>query len=132
MNILIFINNLIKYSNKMFTDFLQFIVENNLIGLFMASFLLLAVSQILSSIKINLIDYYLNKLFKTSDNNLIKLVTSFFQFILILIFLYFIYNYLIKPIQYRYIKRNTFDDVSWKKNLILELKEINTKLIKSN
>ena len=121
------INNLIKNGTYIFNDFLKFMVENKLLSLFMVSFCALAISQLLSSLKINIIDYYLNKLFKTSSNNLINFFTSFSQFILIIIFLYFIYNNLIKPIEYKYII-NKFDDISWKKNLLSELKDISTKL----
>jgi hypothetical protein len=122
-----FINNLIKYSSIIFNDFLKFIIENKLLSLFMVSFFALAISQLLSSLKLNIFDYYLNKIFKTTNNNLINLLTSFFQFILIILFLYFIYNNFIRPIEYKY-TINKFDDISWKNNLLNEIRNINNKI----
>jgi hypothetical protein len=125
--ILTFINNLTKYSYNIFQDFLKFIVENKLSGLFIVAFFGLAISSLISSIKINIIDYYLNKLFKTHNNNLINLFTSLLQTILIIILLYFIYNNLFKPLDKKYII-NKFDDIVWKNNLLTELREIRTQM----
>ena len=125
--ILTFINNLIKYSSTIFEDFLKFIIENKLSGLFIVAFFGLAVSSLISSIKTNIIDYYLNKLFKTSNNNLINLFTSLIQTILIIIILYFIYNNLFKPLEKKYII-NKFDDIAWKNDLLTELRTIRNQM----
>jgi hypothetical protein len=125
--ILIFINNLIKYSNSIFEDFLRFIVENKLSGLFIVAFFGLAVTSLISSIKINIIDYYLNKFFKTTNNNLINLVTSVIQTILIIIILYFVYNNLFKPLDKKYMITK-FDEIAWKNDLLTELKTIRNQM----
>jgi hypothetical protein len=125
--ILTFINNLIKSSSIMFEEFLKFIVENKLSGLFIVAFSGLAISSLISSIKINIIDYYLNKLFKTTNNNLINVVTSLIQTILIIIILYFIYNNLFKPLDKKYII-SKFDDIAWKNDLLTELKTIRNQM----
>ncbi len=122
-NIIIFFNNLIKYCYNVFEDFIKFIIENKLLGLFMASFIGLAATNIVSSFKVNIIDYYLNKLFKTTNNNLINLFTTILQSILIILLLYFIYNNFIKHINYKY-SISTFDDISWKNNLLNEIRDI--------
>ena len=118
-----FINNLIQYSNNIFKDFITFIISNKLLGLFMTAIIAIAITSLASSLKTNIIDYYLNKLFKTNNNNLINLFTSFVQSILIIIFLYFIYTNFIKPIEHKYIVSN-FDDIAWKKEILTEIKDI--------
>ena len=92
MNISVFINNLIKYGSNIFEDFIKFIIANRLLGLFMAAIIGIAITTLASSFKVNIVDYYLNKLFKTTNNNLINLFTSLTQSILIIVILYFIYN----------------------------------------
>jgi large-conductance mechanosensitive channel len=119
----LFINNLIKYSYKTFEDFLKFIVENKLTTLFMAAIIGLVITTFVTSLRINLIDYYLNKFFKTTNNNLINLFTSFIQSVLIIIFLYFIYIHFIKNLEKRYYY-NKFDEIAWKNNLLNEIRDI--------
>jgi large-conductance mechanosensitive channel len=123
MNISVFINNLIKYAFDIFEDFIKFIIANRLLGLFMAAIIGIAITTLASSFKVNIVDYYLNKLFRTTNNNLINLFTSLVQSILIVILLYFIYNSFIKPIEHRYTIR-TFNDIEWKNNLLSEIREI--------
>jgi hypothetical protein len=119
--------NFFAYISDMFTHFVDFIIENNLLGLFIVGLIGLALSQLLSSLKINLFDYYLNKLFKTSNNNLINILSSFLQFLIIILLLYFIYRSFIKPISERF-KEPKFDEIGWKNNLLIELKNINDKM----
>ncbi len=122
-----FFSNFTKYISDMFTNFVDFIVENNLLGLFMIGIIGIALSQLISSLKVNIFDYYLNKLFKTSNNNLINIFTSFLQFLIIIIILYFIYKNFIKPVSERF-NQNRFDEVGWKNNMLLELRTINNKI----
>ena len=123
MNIIGFINNLIKYGSNIFEEFIKFIISNKLLGLFMAAIIGIAITTLASSFKVNVIDYYLNKLFKTTNNNLINFLTSFAQSVIIIIILYFIYNNFIKPIEYRY-RVATFNDIEWKNDLLTEIKDI--------
>ena len=125
MNIFGFINNIMKYCSNVFEDFIKFIIANKLLGLFMAAIIAIAITSLVSSFKINIVDYYLNKLFKTTNNNLINLFTSFVQTIIIILFLYFIYNNFIKPIEYKYSPSN-FDEIEWKNNLLTEIRDIKT------
>jgi hypothetical protein len=123
MNISVFINNLIKYGSNIFEDFIKFIIANRLLGLFMAAIIGIAITTLASSFKVNIVDYYLNKLFKTTNNNLINLFTSLTQSILIIVILYFIYNNFIKPIEIKYTV-STFNEIEWKNNLLTEIIEI--------
>ncbi len=123
MNISVFINNLIKYGSNIFEDFIKFIIANRLLGLFMAAIIGIAITTLASSFKVNIVDYYLNKLFKTTNNNLINLFTSLAQSILIIVILYFIYNNFIKPIEIKYTV-STFNEIEWKNNLLTEIIEI--------
>lgn len=125
--IIIFFNNLIKNSYNIFEDFLRFIVENKLTSLLLVGIIGLAISGLISSIKINIIDYYLNKLFRTTNNNLINLFTSFAQFIIIIIFIYFLYNNFLKKIDYKYVV-TSFNEIDWKNNLLNEIRNINSKM----
>jgi large-conductance mechanosensitive channel len=120
-------NNTIKYFNNILNEFFKFIIENNLLSLLIVGIIGLAVSTLITSLKTNIIDYYLNKFFKTTNNNIIKFVTSFIQFILIILFLFFIYNVFIKKMIHKY-TINKFDDVAWKNNLLNEIRDINSKL----
>jgi hypothetical protein len=122
-----FITNFFAYISDMFTNFVDFIVENNLLGLFMIGIIGIALTQLITSLKINIFDYYLNKLFKTSNNNLINIFSSFLQFFVIIIFMYFMYKSFIKPISERF-RAPKFDEIEWKNNLLIELKSINNKM----
>ena len=62
------------YIKNLINDFIIFLIENKLLSLFIISFFAVAISQLLLSIKTNIIEFYLNKLFKTSNNNLINLI----------------------------------------------------------
>lgn len=115
--------NIIKSSLDIFEDFIKFIIANKLLGLFMAAIITIAITTFASSFKVNIVDYYLNKLFKTTNNNLINLFTSFLQSVLIIIFLYFIYNNFIKPVEIKYTS-NTFNDIAWKNDLLTEIRNI--------
>ena len=127
MNINNFINNIIKYFSNVFSEFFKFMIENNLLNLLIVGIIGIALSYLINSLKINIIDYYLNKIFKTTDNNLISFATSFFQFILIILFLYFIYHTFLKRINEAYMV-NKFDDIEWKNNLLNEIRNINSKM----
>ena len=52
MNISIFINNIIKHFNNVFSDFFKFIVENNLVNLFIVGIIGIALSFLINSIKL--------------------------------------------------------------------------------
>ena len=97
-----FFGTLFSYVTNIFNSFVKFMIDNNLVNLFMAAIIGLALSNLIGSIKVNLLDYYINKLFKTTNNNLINLATSFLQFILIVLILYFLYNHFLKKISERF------------------------------
>jgi large-conductance mechanosensitive channel len=124
-----FINNIINYSVSIFDSFVKFMVDNNLVSLFMAAIIGLALSNLINSLRINILDYYLNKLFKTTDNNLINFGTSVLQFLLIVIMLYFLHNHFLKKINEKYVSHEPhFNDTLWKENILLQLKNINSKM----
>ncbi len=124
---LTFLKNIADYSSEIFTNFINFIIQNNLLSLFIVGVIGIALSQLISSIKTNIFDYYLNKIFKTSNNNLINLITSFLQFLIIIIFLFFIFKNIIKPINDRF-QQYKFDEIGWKNNLLNEIKDIKSQL----
>ncbi len=112
-----------------FSDFINFIIDNKLTSLLVFAILGLAISGLVDSLKINIIEYYLNKLFKTSNNNLIMFFTAFIQFLIIIFILYLIYRLILKKIKIN--KRNEpfeidkFDEISWKKEVLTEIKTLN-------
>ncbi len=123
------IDNIINYTSSIFNSFVSFIVENNLISLFMAALFAYALNGLINSLKTNIIEYYLNKLFKTSNNNLINLFISFLQFLLIITIIYFFYTYVLRKIADKYKNnKSKFNDNLWKENILLELKDINNKI----
>jgi large-conductance mechanosensitive channel len=122
-----FINKLLKYGYNVFDDFLKFIVENKLLSFFMAAIITLAITNLISSFKVNIIDYYLNKIFKTTNNNLINLFTTFMQSGIIIIFLYFVYNNFIKKLINKY-EINKFNEIEWKNSLLNEIRDIKTNI----
>ncbi len=123
-----FINDLIKSVVSIFDSFVKFMIDNNLVSLFMAAIIGLALGNLIGSLKTNIIDYYLNKLFKTTNNNLINFGTSILQFLLIVIVLYFLYNHFLKKIHERYTIGPRFNDIKWKENMLLELKNISSRI----
>ncbi len=125
-DIIVFINNLITYCYNVFEDFIRFMVEHKLLSLFVAGIIGLVIANLVSSVRINLFDYYLNKIFKTSNNNLINLFTTFVQSIIIIIFLYFIYNNFVVYFDTKYSvdKFNKFDEITWRNNILNEIRDI--------
>ncbi len=126
-SIINFINTLIKNFYNIFEDFLKFIVTNNLTSLLIITILSLAISGFTLSFKTNIIDYYLNKIFKTTNNNLINVVTSFIQSLLIILFIYLVYTHFIKKLEKKFILTK-FNEIEWKNNLLNEIRDINIKL----
>jgi large-conductance mechanosensitive channel len=122
------IKNMWKNLSHLFNDFINFIIENRLTSLLLVAILGLAITSIVASLKTDIIEYYLNKLFKTSDNNLIMFLIAFVQFIITLALLYLIYKFLFSRIEKFKASKESFDDVSWKTNLLLELKTLNSNL----
>ncbi len=109
-----------------FTDFMNFIIENRLTSLLIIALMGLAITGLVNSLKTNIIEYYLNKFFKTSNNNLIMLFTALIQFIIIIVIVFFIYRYILKKIAEPFIQNKMqFDDVAWKKDILTELKTLN-------
>ncbi len=117
--------DIIKYIRNAFEEFIKFTVDNGVFTLIIAAIVSIAISNLVSSIKTNIIDYYLNKIFRTTNNNLIALFTSILQFILILYGLYVFYNLFFKHIILRY-QRNQGSDMQWKNAVLTELRELNT------
>ncbi len=120
-----FIENIWKYIGLLFNDFINFIIENRLTSLLIVAILGLAISNLISSLKTNIIEYYLNKLFKTSNNNLIMFSTSILQFIIIIIILYIIYKFIFKQIEQFNYQKMKFNEIEWKNNILTELKTLN-------
>ena len=109
-----------------FSDFINFIIVNKLTSLLVVAILGLAISGLINSLKINIIEYYLNKLFKTTNNNLIMFFTSFIQFLIIILILYLIYKFIIKTVYEPFHKdKPSFDEISWKKEVLTEIKTLN-------
>jgi large-conductance mechanosensitive channel len=112
-----------------FNDFMNFIIENRLTSLLIIALMGIAISGLVTSLKTNIIEYYLNKLFKTSNNNFVMLFTALIQFIIIIVIIFFIYRYILKKIAEPFIQNKVqFDDISWKKNVLTELKTLNSNL----
>jgi large-conductance mechanosensitive channel len=110
-----------------FSDFINFIIVNKLTSLLVVAILGLAISGLINSLKTNIIEYYLNKLFKTTNNNLIMFLTSFIQFLIIILILYLIYKFIIKTLIESFHKddKTPFDEISWKKDVLSEIKTLN-------
>jgi large-conductance mechanosensitive channel len=112
-----------------FSDFMNFIIENRLTSLLIIALMGIAISGLVTSLKTNIIEYYLNKLFKTSNNNFVMLFTALIQFIIIIVIIFFIYRYILKKIAEPFMHPTVpFDDISWKKNVLTELKTLNSNL----
>ena len=79
-----------------FNDFMNFIIENRLTSLLIIALMGIAISGLVTSLKTNIIEYYLNKFFKTSNNNFVMLFTALIQFIIIIVIIFFIYRYILK------------------------------------
>ena len=114
-----------------FNDFMNFIIENRLTSLLIIALMGIAISGLVTSLKTNIIEYYLNKFFKTSNNNFVMLFTALIQFIIIIVIIFFIYRYILKKIAEPFIQKKVpFDDISWKKDVLTELHTLNTNLSK--
>jgi large-conductance mechanosensitive channel len=119
-----------------FNEFTNFIIDNKLTSLFIVAILGLAISGLINSLKTNIIEYYLNKLFKTSNNNLIMFFTSFIQFLIIILILYVIYRLILKKIKInenmkaneQFFGAEKFNEISWKKDILTEIKTLNNNI----
>jgi large-conductance mechanosensitive channel len=120
-----------KDLGMIFSDFMNFIIENRLTSLLIIALMGIAISGLVTSLKTNIIEYYLNKFFKTSNNNFVMLFTAIIQFIIIIVIIFFIYRYILKKIYEPFSKNKVpFDDISWKKDVLTELHTLNTNLSK--
>ena len=120
-----------KDLGMIFSDFMNFIIENRLTSLLIIALMGIAISGLVTSLKTNIIEYYLNKFFKTSNNNFVMLFTALIQFIIIIVIIFFIYRYILKKIAEPFIQKKVpFDDISWKKDVLTELHTLNTNLSK--
>ena len=118
-----------KDLGMIFSDFMNFIIENRLTSLLIIALMGIAISGLVTSLKTNIIEYYLNKFFKTSNNNFVMLFTALIQFIIIIVIIFFIYRYILKKIAEPFIQNKTqFDDISWKTDVLKELKTLNSNL----
>jgi large-conductance mechanosensitive channel len=112
---------------EVWDDFKNFIIDNNLTSLLMIALFGIGITYLLNSLKTNIIEYYFNKLFKTSNNNLITFLTSLIQFIIIILILYLIYR-----IAFRKMIKNKTEtlntDLEWKNSVLKQLTEINSKM----
>ncbi len=113
---------------NLFNDFINFIIENRLTSLLIVAILGLAISSLVSSFKTNIIEYYLNKLFRTTNNNLIMFITSIIQFIIIVIILYVVYKFLFAKIEKFKQTKEHFNEIEWKNNVLTELKTLNSNM----
>ena len=112
-----------------FNDFMNFIIENRLTNLLIIALMGIAISGLVTSLKTNIIEYYLNRFFKTSNNNFVMLFTALIQFIIIIVIIFFIYRYILKKIAESFIHPTVqYDDISWKKNVLKELQTLNSNL----
>lgn len=119
-----FVKNIWSVFGIVFSDFMNFIIENRLSSLLIVAILGLAITGLITSLKTNIIEFYLNKIFKTSNNNLIMFLLAFVQFLIIILLIFFIYKYvlgrIVKPFN-----KTPFNEIEWKNNMLLELKKIN-------
>jgi large-conductance mechanosensitive channel len=121
------IKNIWNFLGKNFNDFIIFIIDNKLTSLLVVAILGLAITIIVSSFQTNIVEYYLNKLFKTTNNNLIMFLISFVQFLIIILIIYLINKFMIKKIHEHYkVEENIkFDEISWKKEVLTEIQTLN-------
>ena len=105
----------------------EFTVQNNIFSFFMGTIIGFTTSNLIKSFKTNILDYYLFKLFKVPDSNLIVFATSIFEFILILYLLYIIYINIFKTLVDKYQKKQD-EQNQWRKDLLENIKQINSKL----
>ena len=112
---------------EVWDDFKNFIIDNNLTSLLMIALFGIGITYLLNSLKTNIIEYYFNKLFKTSNNNLITFFTSLIQFLIIVLILYLVYRFAFRKM----IKKKTETlntDLEWKNSVLKQLTEINSKM----
>ena len=105
----------------------EFTVQNNVFSFFFGAVIGFSSSNLIKSFKTNILDYYLFKLFKVPDSNIIIFITSIFEFILMLYLLYLLYISIFKVLIDKYQKQQG-DQVQWRKDLLDNIKQINAKL----
>jgi len=106
-------------------DILKFAVENNIFSFFIGTTIGFAASNLIKAFKTNIIDYYLLQIFNInqSNSNLILFITSIFEFLLIIYFVYLLYKFILKNILDKY-KKSQDADIEWKNELLLTLQSI--------
>ena len=75
-------------------DLGQFIIDNNILSLIIATTIGFAFSNVIKSFKTNIIDYHIIKFFHlgNSNSNLVIFITTIFEFFFILLIIYNIYK----------------------------------------
>jgi large-conductance mechanosensitive channel len=110
-----------------FNNLAKFMVQNNVFSFFAGTVIGFASSNVIKSFKTNMVDFYLFKLFKLPDNNIIIFITSIFEFIFIIYILYIVYKNVFKTLIDKYQQKNELEQ-QWKDDLLLNIKNINNKL----
>lgn len=115
-------------SNKNVLDNLgEFTVQNNIFSFLIGTVIGFTSSNLIKSFKTNILDFYLLKLFKLPESNLIVFATSIFEFLLILYVLYIVYIHIFKTLVDKY-KKQQEDESVWRNELLNNIKQLNAKM----
>ncbi len=120
--------------NNFFNDFANFAVENNVFSFFMGTVIGFASGNVIRSFKTNIVDFYLLKLFKLPESNIITFLTTLIEYFLIIYALFILYNVVFKPVidkqreQQRKTTLRQEETIKWEQELLDTLNRINEKL----
>ena len=114
-------------NNNVLDNLGEFTVQNNVFSFFIGTVIGFTSANLITSFKKNILDFYLLKLFKLPESNLIVFGTSIFEFLLILFILYLVYINIFKSLIQKYQKQQE-DESEWRKELLDNIKQLNAKI----
>lgn len=111
----------------MANTFYQFLFEQEIYGLVIATMTALAINSLTKDIKRFLFEPFLKNIFKQFKLRNIGLISSFLEFILIMFMIYLIYKLVMLPLFKKDIekqKREKEQQQQWRENILREIKSL--------
>ncbi len=117
----------------MTNDLGQFIIDNNVLTIIIATSIGFSFSNVIKSFKTNIIDYHIINFFKLQNSNshIIIFLTSILEFLFILIILYNLYLFVFKKLIDKY-KKEIDNNILIQQQIANSLASIDTNIQKLN
>ncbi len=122
------LNDLTKFN--IFSVFSKFMIQSGAFSFIIGTTIGFGATNIVKSLKTDLLDNYIFSAFNLKGNNLINFLSTIIELIILVYILYLIYNYLFPDI-YKLSVQKSEDEKKWRNGILTALNDINTKLTKN-